>query len=278
MNPLSLNWRAIWTIVRKDLKVVRQSRSVMIPLILLPLILMVGLPTITILTMGSEAGLDDMMREMATFLANLPLSIADELNQYTTDSQRVIYLFIVYQFAPFFLILPLMVSSVIGADSFAGEKERKTLEALIYTPVTDGEMYLGKALAAWIPAVLVGLGSAVLYGLVANGLGAEIMGGVFFPNAMWIVLVLWVTPAAAGLGLAAIVLVSSRVRGFQEAYQLGGMVVLPVVALLIAQFAGLLYFSLELVFVLGLILWLIDAGLLWFGAKTFQRSELIAQL
>lgn len=278
MNPLSLNWRAIWTIVRKDLKVVRQSRSVMIPLILLPLILMVGLPAITILTMGSEAGLDDMMREMATFLANLPLSIADELNQYTTDSQRVIYLFIVYQFAPFFLILPLMVSSVIGADSFAGEKERKTMEALIYTPVTDGEMYLGKALAAWIPAVLVGLGSAVLYGLVANGLGAEIMGGVFFPNAMWIVLVLWVTPAAAGLGLAAIVLVSSRVRGFQEAYQLGGMVVLPVVALLVAQFAGLLYFSLELVFVLGLILWLIDAGLLWFGAKTFQRSELIAQL
>jgi hypothetical protein len=95
---------------------------------------------------------------------------------------------------------------------------------------------------------------------------------------MWLVLVLWVAPAAAGLGLAAIVLVSSRVMSFQEAYQLSGMIVLPVVALMLAQVAGLLYLSLPVLLLGGLVLWVIDVALLWYGARTFQRQELMAKL
>jgi ABC-type Na+ efflux pump permease subunit len=41
-----------------------------------------------------------------------------------------------------------MVSSVLAADSFAGEKERKTLEALLYTPTTDRELFTAKLLEA----------------------------------------------------------------------------------------------------------------------------------
>ena len=72
--------------------------------------------------------------------------------------KALIVLILVYFFAPFYLILPLMVASVIAADSFAGEKERKTLEALLYTPTTDGELFLAKMLSAWTPAVAVAWG------------------------------------------------------------------------------------------------------------------------
>ena len=89
---------------------------------------------------------------------------------------------------------------------------------------------------------------------------------------------LWVSPAAAGLGLATMVLVSSRASSFQEAYQLGGLVVLPVVALMLGQLAGVVYLSTGLLIIVGLALWIVDTMLLWYGASTFQRSEIIARL
>ncbi|MCL4560205.1 MAG: ABC transporter permease subunit [Chloroflexi bacterium] len=46
-----------------------------------------------------------------------------------------------------------MLSTIIGAVSFVGEKERKTLEALIYTPARDSELFLGKVLAGVVPSV-----------------------------------------------------------------------------------------------------------------------------
>ncbi len=49
-----------------------------------------------------------------------------------------------YMFAPMFLIVPLMFSTTIAAESFAGEKERKTLEALLYQPISDKELFSGR--------------------------------------------------------------------------------------------------------------------------------------
>ena len=92
------------------------------------------------------------------------------------------------------------------------------------------------------------------------------------------ILLVWVAPAAAGLGLSATVLVSSRVNTFQEAQQLGGVIVLPIVAMMIGQFSGLIYLSPAVLLIGGALLWLIDFGLLWYGASTFQRGELIAKL
>ena len=114
--------------------------------------------------------------------------------------------------------------------------------------------------------------------MVANLAAWPVMGGIFFPNAMWLVLAFWVAPAVAGLGLGVTVLVSARAQGFQDAYQLGAVVVLPILLLIIAQAMGVMYFSLVLVLLLGLLFWLIDAVLLWFGRRTFRRSKLIARM
>jgi uncharacterized protein with PQ loop repeat len=80
------------------------------------------------------------------------------------------------------------------------------------------------------------------------------------------------------LGLAAMVLVSVRAQGFQDAYQLGTLAILPIVILMIAQATGVIYFSVTLVLFLGLALWIIDAVLIVFGNRTFRRSELIARM
>jgi ABC-2 type transport system permease protein len=190
----------------------------------------------------------------------------------------VIVLILVYFMAPMFLIVPLMVASVIAADSFAGEKERKTIEALLYTPTTDQELFLAKTLAAWLPALLITLIGFVLYSLVANLAGWSIMGRIFFPNLMWVVMVFWMAPAVAGLGLSTMVLVSSRARGFQDAYQIGSVVVLPILLLVIGQATGVMYFNVGLVALLGLFFWILDVILFRFAVHTFQRGEIISRL
>ena len=150
-----------------------------------------------------------------------------------------------------YLILPLMVSSVVAADSFAGEKERRTLEALAYTPTTDRELLLAKMLAGWFPGVMVGIGGFVVYTIVADLVALQVVGQLILPNLFWLLLAFWVGPAAAGLGLGVTVLVSSRVNTFQEAYQMGSLIVLPVVILMIGQIAGVFYLSDWLVLAIG---------------------------
>lgn len=269
------NQRAVRAIVRKDLKVVAQNKGVVVPLIVVPLIMLVLLPGLAGLAPTLAAQLPgSSLTDLTDMLQRMPAGLLAELADYN-EEQKVVVLALVYFLAPMYLILPLMVSSVIAADSFAGEKERKTLEALLHTPTTDGELFLAKLLSAWLPALVVSTAGFLVYALVANLAAWPVMGRPFFPNFMWLLLAFWVAPAVAGLGLSFTVLVSIRAQGFQDAYQLGAVVVLPIILLLIGQATGVMYFSTGLVFLLGLILWIADLILLWLGGRTFQRGRLI---
>ncbi len=272
-----MNRRAIKAIVRKDLKVVFQNKGVLIPLIVVPVVIMLALPSLTALVPLFEDDLSSAFDELAPFLEGMPAGLRTGLAGYN-EAQTLVVLLLGYMLAPMYLILPVMVASVIAADSFAGEKERKTLEALLYTPTTDAELFLSKLLAAWLPALGVAWVGFVLYAVVANVAAWPTMGRLFFPNLMWIILVVWVAPAVAGVGLGVTVLISSRAQGFQDAYQLGAIVVLPIVLLAIGQATGVMYFSTWLVLLLGLLFWLVTAALLWIGARTFKRQELATRL
>ena len=272
-----MNTRAISAIVRKDLKVAMQNKGVILPIIILPLILFIAfpwmmsyLPQMADTTGASATNIDELLQRM-------PDGLLNELSGYTEEQQMIVFS-LVYLLAPMFLIMPLMVSSVFAADSFAGEKERKTLEALLYTPTTDRELFIAKLAGAWVTAVSVAFLSFIVYAVMVNAAAWHSLGRIFFPNWMWIALVVWVTPAVAGLGLVVMVFVSVRAQGFQDAYQTGGLVVLPVLALMIGQISGVMYFSLGLVLLVGLVIWLIDAVLLWFASKGFRRSELMTKL
>ena len=272
-----MNWRAIRAIVRKDLKVVFQNKGVSIPLIVVPLVFMVILPGLAGLAPLLEDTPGGPLADMRGFLENMPPGMRDAIAGYD-EVQSVVVLALVYFLAPMYLILPLMVASVIAADSFAGEKERKTMEALLYTPTTDLELFLAKLFSAWVPAIGVSWGGFLLYTVVANAAAWPVMGRLFFPNLMWIVLALWVAPAIAGVGLGFTVLVSARAESFQEAYQLGAIVVLPILLLVVGQATGVLYFNSALVVLLGLAFWLVDAGLLWLGGRIFRRNEMAARM
>lgn len=273
-----MNWRAIRTIIDKDLKIVLRSKMILWSIIGLSVIMMVIMPLamalIGSLSMSSgeasQADIDELMSIM-------PDLMMDKLAGLELD-QMFFYYTIMYMFAPLFLIVPMMVSAVTAADSFVGERERKTMEALLHTPITNWELMLGKMLTSFVLASAVSIIGFLAYIIVANISGLFILGYLFFPNWMWVILVFWVSPAMAVMSLAVTILLSSKVKTFQEAYQSSSLVVLPVVALFIGQVSGVIYFNELLAALLGLGIWVIAGILLWTSVQLFQREKLLASL
>ena len=270
-----MNWRAIFAIVRKDLKVVGQNKGVLLPITIIPLVLFVVLPWLTSLAPAVVNIAGVSFNQLDELIARMPAGLQQELARLDNIDQKVIVFFLVYMLAPMFLVIPLMVASVIAADSFAGEKERKTLEALLFTPTTDRELFIAKLLSAWLAAVAVALIGFCLYAVMANAAAWSVMHRLFFPNTMWLSLIIWVVPAVAGFGLGVMVLVSARAHGFQDAYQLGSVVVVPVLLLVFGQVSGVMYFSVGVVLLLGLVVWVLTSLLLFFGSRSFQRDKLL---
>ncbi len=276
-----MTWSAIWAIVRKDLASVVRNRGVRIPLLVTPAIILVLLPVLLV-------GGGELLASSGTIpldaVGASPLDrVADpELQERVTSDvppagRWAVFVLEVF-LAPLYLLVPLVVATVIAADSFAGERERGTLEALLHTPTRDRELMLAKFLAAWLPAVTVAWAGFVVYSILANLLAWPSVGRVFFPTPTWLLLALWVAPAVSALGLGVMVIVSGRVRTLQAAHQIGSLIVLPVVLLLVAQLGGVLLFEPGLVAGMGLLLWVLAAVALWLGAGSLRRERLAERM
>ena len=273
-----MNWKSILTIARKDLKEATQNKSVWLPMLVIPIMFVILLPVVLILVVGSSGSASQSMLsdpDMAAFFARMPEVMKESLAGLNAIQSGIVMM-LGYFFAPFFLIMPLMYSTVIAAESFAGERERKTVEALLYTPVKDAELFIGKVLASFIPAVLITLGSFLGYIIVLNTLGFRIMGRVWFPLPNWYALILWVSPAISLLGTAFTVLISTKVQTFMGAYQSSASLVVLVLGLLAGQATGVLYLSPLVSLLLGAGIWLVDVILVYFAVKSFNRAKLIA--
>src|SRR5574339_346854 len=235
-----MNWRSIWAIARKDLKEVRQNKIAWGPAIVIPLIFAIVMP-ILFAALPQVMPVDDIQRElgdMETLLKNMPPAVRATFEGLKLEQMFVVYM-TAFLLAPLFLIMPLMFSSVVGADSFVGERERKTMEALLYSPTTDVELFLGKVLAAVIPAIGLSWLTYLVYIIVVNAGSFNLFGRIWFPLAPWWPMMFWLTPAFAVLGISATVMISARVKTFMEAYQLSASLVVLVLALVLGQVSGI---------------------------------------
>lgn len=272
-----MSWRKIRVIAWKDILEVRQNKSVLVSMVLVPLIILVVLPVVMLVLAnlpGSAESLNDP--DLQTMMQKMPASIKESLGD-MNEVQSSIMLMFGYLFAPMFLIMPLMLSASIAAESFAGERERKTLEALLYTAASDTELFIGKALAAFIPTLLISFVSFLVYALVLNIGGYPLFGRLWFPLPSWYPLVFWVTPAFAALGIGATVLISTRVQTFMGAYQASGALVVLVLGLMVGQASGVVFLSVWVGLILGFVIWLAAGVLFFFGIQQFNRKALLYQ-
>ncbi len=264
-----MNWDLIWTVFQKDWKELLKSKQAVLPMILVPLIFCVVLPAVVLLGgSGNVNGSEELLNALPSGL----------LPQGLDASQQVAYVVLVFLFAPFFLLIPAMVASVTAANSFAGEKERKTIEGLLYTPITDQELVLSKILVSLVPSVLVTWICFVVYTIILNTLGAELFRNAFFPNLEWILTVVLLAPAVSFIALSIIIWVSQRASTVWEAQQTSMIVILPIMGLVVSQATGIMFLSVSIIGLVAVVLFLIDAVAYWWIIKNFDRQRIVAKM
>ena len=232
-----MNMHKAW-LVFKDWTEIKRNWQVMLPIILVPYI--PGGFTgdhhwrFGTLIVGSSGG------DFGALIPLLPADVQAQLAQFTPN-QAMVYIMVLYFFAPFILIIPIMASSVMGSDSFAGERERKTIEALLATPISDSELLMRKILVSFIPAMLITFLAFGLYAVIVDAFTYAMFNGMLLlPNLNFLIMIFGVRPTLALCAIGLTVIISAKVKGFREAQQISVVLLLPVLGLVFAQISGVL--------------------------------------
>jgi ABC-type transport system involved in multi-copper enzyme maturation permease subunit len=120
--------RRVRAIFRKELREYRRNGNIVYAMVILPLVFLVQ-PVIQLFT--------------------LPGSASPTLHH----EHSLLYM----------LAIPALVPAALAAYSVVGERLQGTLEPLLGTPLRDDELLLGKALAAFVPSIVVAYGVYALF-------------------------------------------------------------------------------------------------------------------
>jgi ABC-2 type transport system permease protein len=260
-------------VFRKDWLEIRRNWQIMMPILIVPIIFSIVLPSVIILIPSGSSSTGNI----SSLLNLLPDSVRAEFTGFNAQ-QTMTYYLLTYLFLPFFLLIPAMASSVIASDSFAGEKERKTIEGLLATPLTDAELILGKTLVAFVPSMIVTLASFIAYTALVDYLGFGLFGRLILPTINWVLVIFLLAPAVSVAGIALTVIVSARVKGFREAQQLSVLIILPIMALVIGQAFGVLLLVPGAILIIFIVIVAIDVVILKIGLSMFEREEILSRI
>jgi uncharacterized membrane protein SpoIIM required for sporulation/ABC-type transport system involved in multi-copper enzyme maturation permease subunit len=184
---------------------------------------------------------------------------------------------------PFLLMIvgffPISISLVIALETFVGEKERRSLEPLLSTPLTNTELYIGKTLSAMIPPLVSSYGGMAVYLLFLTF-------GEFTwrPPVMLVAQIILLTTVQALVMVTGAVVVSSQTTSTRAANLLASFIIIPM-TLLIQGESAIMFLAPDAESANGIgALWAIIGGmvvvvilLLRVGNSLFNREELLGR-
>jgi ABC-2 type transport system permease protein len=176
----------------------------------------------------------------------------------------------------YFILLPLIIPLSIAVYAVTGEKEQKSLEPLLATPLTDLELFAGKVLAAAIPGVVISwLFFGLFLGIASLLVTPDLVLTVLAPP--WLVAIFLLSPLVAIFTVTVSMLISSRMSDTRAAYQLSSFAVLPVVIPIFIFGLREALLSLGLIALEAGIVAIVDAGTVLLAAKLFQREQILVR-
>jgi len=263
----------LWTVARTDLKQLIQAKDFWIPMLILGSIFFLFVPVVLLFAI-TRVGNVQVVEQLSTTLEVLPQK-AQEAIQGDTDQGRAAYAMAVYLFAPVAVVVPLTISTAVGAATIVGEREKGTGEFLAHSPAAVREIYLGKLVASLVPGyatTLLGFGT---YSLVVNLIVGPEVGGWFFPTQEWWVLMLWVIPPFLALTLSLVLRLSARVKSTAAAQQASGLVTLPLIMVAYSQSTGALLGAGSASIIIGAVAWVVAIIGLSRGMRAVTRARLL---
>src|SRR5262245_46343147 len=256
-------------LVGKEFLDLARNRTVLLPVVLVTVMTLViafgitiALPAMTGQPLGEDS---DLLRISGASGAG---------NDLSGDGR--IQLFLFDQFLLLFLVIPITGAMALAAHAVVGEKQARTLEPLLAPPITTPELLVAKVLGALIPTFAISFVGLVIYTL-GIAIFAEPGVAAAMASARTAVLMLIVAPAAALISLQGAIVISSRVNDARTAQQFGVMIIIPLSALLVAQFIGRVWLSASALALIGLGLfggWLLLTAV---SVVLFERETILTR-
>lgn len=243
-----MNLRHSWIIAAKDLKTIRRRRTVMYTIVLMPLLLSL------------------------LFSYVIQYAFSRSPNIRISDITGLLD-----AFAFWFVIISAILPSPIASYSIVGEKVEKSLEPLLATPVSDGEILLGKSIAAFLPTILASYCGATIYMALVDRTIYSKAGYLYYPNWEMAVILLLLAPLTALLSIELNVLTSSRVTDVRSASQLGGVAFVPFLAVYIAGEIGVITLDTTTLLIISAIFAVLAVVMFFLSTRTFQREEILTK-
>jgi ABC-2 type transport system permease protein len=237
-----------WIIATKDLKSFIRKRTIIYTVALLPLLLSVLFPVILEISTRKSGGVS------ASVLPTL-----------------------LPAFAFFYVIIPAIIPTPIASYSIVGEKIEKSLEPLLATPTTDGEILLGKSIAAFLPAIVATYVGAAIFMTLIDSVTYGKLHYLYYPNWGFGLILLVLAPLAATLSVEMSVIVSSRVSDVRTASQLGSLTILPFMGIYLASEIGLITLDTNNLLIVAVILAAAALVLFRVSTATFRREEILTK-
>ena len=236
-------------------------------MLMVPLALTIVLPSIFVFVTVLAP---DSASDFQKLLDMLPVP-AGEYNQ-----QQMILGLVLNKIMPaFFLIIPIMASSVMAASSFVGEKEKHTLETLFYSPLSLQQLFQSKILAGFSVGMIVSCISFAAMMLILEIEMLFLTGSAVMPDISWLIIMLLIAPAISLVAISVTVRGSAKAQTIEEAQQRAVFLIFPILALVIGQFTGVILVNAGLLLGLGLALAVLDALLMRGAARKFTYEKLL---
>jgi len=257
------------TLIEKEFLDLARNRSALVPVVLvtvmslvLPFGIAVLVPALTGRGLGHDA---DLVKVSAVAGVHHDLS-----------SDASVQLFLFQQFLMLFLLTPITGAMALAAHAIVGEKQARTLEPLLATPMTTLELLAAKIVGALAPTLAISMIGLALYGagilvFAAPGVAAAMA------SARTLMLIVVVAPAAALVSLQSAILISSRVNDARTAQQFGVLIIIPLTGLLVAQFTGSVWLSATALALLGLGLLILWVLLTLLSVVVFERESILTR-
>jgi ABC-2 type transport system permease protein len=230
-------------LLRKEWRESLRNKMVLFGVVLLPIVL-VG-TSVFMLTLGE--GADDPVGQIILFNTSLM----------------------------YFLLLPAIIPLAIAVYSIVGEKEQTTLEPLLATPISDTELFLGKALASVIPALIVNWISFGLFLILIRAIaGAIPLETLTLP---WLASIFGLSPLLAMFSVGVTMIVSTRASDTRAAYQFSSLAILPGLIPLIVYSSQKTLVDMRLILLEGFLLVVVDIAVLYVAIKLFRREHILTR-
>jgi uncharacterized membrane protein SpoIIM required for sporulation/ABC-type transport system involved in multi-copper enzyme maturation permease subunit len=197
---------------------------------------------------------------------------ADQAVQFVEDYGAAI---IGDRLIPFLLMIvgffPISISLVIALESFVGEKERRSIEPLLSTPLSDWQLYVGKLLAVLVPPLLASfLGIAVYLVGVYRQVG-------WVPETVLLIQILILTVVQSLVMVSGAVVISSQATSVRAANLLASFIIIPMAFLIQGESLVMFWGRYNVLWwaIFGLII--VSVLLVRTGVAHFNREELLGR-